>query len=228
MIKISVSEKALRLLRMLQNWRQNGTLDELVSQLAKEELSPNNYSSLGVGSPNVDRSYVTEPEVDPQHPPAKIVSDWIFETDSSNNDGNKSSSITKLTEPDGEYYDLIGGCPEDFFFTKIISVKINSIPYKELTWIGLIRSMLAAVKQLGFKHISSRHGCWVDGRKTKDGWKHFRELNMSIHRTDAYRSGKQIADLALRYKIPVEVKITWKKKGKYPFCKGLLRIDPRN
>lgn len=230
MLQVIVSDQAYRILNLLKNWRQKSTLDELILQLAQEEVPLYTSSSLSTGDSITERDDSSNTKTGSQQNPDRLVSDWIMEREaySSNSYRGKSATLTKFTESDGEYYSLVGGNPEDFFFTKITSVRINSVQVKNLSWVGIIRSMLVAINRLGVTDIRPSYCNWVSGFKTEHGWLYARELNMSIQRHDAYRSCKQIADLALRYKIPVEVKVTWRKKGKYPYCKGKLRVDPRN
>lgn len=229
MIKVLLSEKAIRLLRILRNWRHNSTLDELVSELAQEELPISTSSPLRTGGSAIDRSDSILTGLIPPQSPIQIVSDWVTERDSGNTSGyqDKLGSLTKLTEPDGEYYNLVGGSTEDYYFTKIIYASVDSVPVKKLSWAGLLRSMLVAIKYTGVTNIQSDHCCWVNGRKIGHGWEYARELNMSIQGTNAFDRCKQVADLALRYNIPIEIKVTWGKKGKYPYRNGLLRIEPR-
>ena len=228
MYSISVSEHTLKLLTVLKKWRHNADLDELVADLASKEIP--SYHSASLEGGNYDSSVVGIIDIEGGEisPTDRIISDWIngHEKKSSNGERGKSSQLSKVIEPDGEFFDLVNGSAKDFYFTKILSTKINSKPVKNLSWIGITEALLVTLDQLGLSNIWSNYGNWVDGHLTLSGWQYVRQLNISIHRVDAYRSWLQIADIALRYNVSVEIKVMWKEKGMYPRKKGLLRIQP--
>lgn len=228
MYTISVSERTLKLLTVLKKWRHRSNLDELVAELASKEIPSNHSASLEGG--NYDSRLVDDTDVhDGENIPSdRLVTDWITDHEHNSADRNRgnSSKLKIIREPDGEYFNLIGGSTDDFNFAQIILAKIDTVPIRELTWIGLVKFMLLTLKRRGIKNLWKSYGNIGNNNKTGGGWVYDRELGLSIQRASAFESCKQVVALATRYKIPVEVKVKWREKGKYPRKQGLLRIQP--
>lgn len=230
MMKVKVSDRAFRMLTMLKNWYHQNSIDDLISKLAIESVNDERTAALGTQetySNLVDSSSEATPIGDSNN---RIVSEWITKSEPkpAGSERRSSAFLDTITESDGEFIDLNHGTLEDFVFTKIYYINIDGNSHKELTWAGLIRQMLRVIQLQGVSNIRSRYQSWVSGYKVGEGWTYARDLNLSIHNYDSYRRWKQVADLSVTYNVPVEVKVTWTKKGKYPFRNGLLRVEPRN
>lgn len=230
MYKLSVSERALRMLTMLKNWHHQNNLDDLISKLAKESFNNGRSAALGTQETYSNLVDSSSEKTSIEDSNNRIVSEWITKPDdiSASRDRPASASLDTIKEPDGEFIDLNHGALEDFVFTKIYYIKIDGNLHKELTWAGLIRQMFRVIQLQGVSNIRSKYQSWVSGYKVGEGWNYARDLNLTLQNCDAYTRWKQVADLSLTYNVPVEVKVTWTKKGKYPFQKGLLRVEPRD
>ena len=228
MFTLRISERTLKKLTLLYKWHQNESFDELVTILARTETPYSNSASFGTDnydSPIVDDTDVRDSE---NIHSDRLVTDWITDHEHNSTDRNRgnSSKLRIIREPDGEYFNLIGGSTDDFNFAQIILAKIDTVPIRELTWIGLVKFMLLTLKRRGIKNLWKSYGNIGNNNKTGGGWVYDRELGLSIQRASAFDSCKQVVALASRYKIPVEVKVKWREKGKYPRKKGLLRVQP--
>lgn len=230
MMKVKVSDRAFRMLTMLKNWQHENSLDDLISKLAMESVNSGRSAALGTQETYSNLVHSSDEETSIGDSNNRIVSEWITIPDaqSASRERQSSASLDTIKEPDGEFIDLNNGALEDFVFTKIYYINIDGHLHKELTWAGLIRQMLRMIQLQGVSNIRSRYQSWVTGYKAGEGWTFARDLNLTLQNCDAYTRWKQVADLSVTYNVPVEVKVTWTKKGKYPFQKGLLRIEPRN
>ena len=230
MMRVKISDRAFRMLTMLRNWHHQENLDDLISKLAKECVNNGRSAALGTQETYSNLVDYSDEGTSTEDSNNRIVSEWITTPDAQSESRERLASATldTIKEPDGEFIDLNRGTLEDFVFAKIYYISIDGNLHNELTWAGLIRQMLRVIQLRGVSNIRSRYQSWVSGYKVGEGWTYARDLSLTLQNCDSYTRWKQVADLSVTYNVPVEVKVTWTKKGKYPFQKGLLRVEPHN
>lgn len=226
---IRVSEQTYKTLNLLNKWQGYSTLDELLANLITENDRGNHSSPLSSGDTKTNFVEAIETEGIETESTGQITTGPFPELspDSTGQISRDLTTLESIVENGVEYIDLSNGTPEDFFFTKIVFAKIDNQVYRDQKWSIILSLLLRNIQNRGITNIVAVPQYWVNGIKTTGGWQYFHDMKLSIHRTDAYRTWQQIKNLAHKYKIPVEIKVVWRKLGKYPSNKGILRVKPK-
>ena len=229
MPRVLISEQTYKTLTLLNKWEGYSTIDELLANLITENDRGNHSSPLSSGETKTNFVEAIEAEGSETDSTGQITSGRFPELspDSTRRNTREPTSLNSVVEKGVEYIDLSNGMPEDFFFTKIVSAKIDNQVYRDQKWSIVLNLLLRNIQNRGITNIVAVPQYWVNGIKTTGGWQYFHDIKLSIHRTDAYRTWQQIENLAHKYKIPVEIKLGWRKRGKYPSSKGILRVEPK-
>ncbi|MFC1772612.1 T4SS efffector SepA family protein [Pseudomonadota bacterium] len=113
-------------------------------------------------------------------------------------------------------------------FTRILSTRVNDGDPDKLNWAGLLMKVIGIVKAKGLsgeKLVTELQIPAKASEYTKDGYKFYSELGISIQGQSAPDAWKEVSRLADKFRIPVEVRFQWRdnEKAQHPGKIGVIR-----
>lgn len=113
-------------------------------------------------------------------------------------------------------------------FTKIISASIAGKAIAKPNWVGLLTTMVGAVKAKGVSGEKLVAELQVPSRADKfeeQGFTYYPNLGVSIQGQSAADAWKEVSRLAEKWHVPVVVEVQWRHnpKAQYPGKTGILR-----
>ena len=137
--------------------------------------------------------------------------------------GNEPSEVT-ASEGEATVFERAPGLS----FTRILSAKIDGKSLDRPNWAGLLLEMVKRVKSQGMNSDRLANELQVPARSEayeEEGYKYHPEIGISIQGQSAPDAWKEVARLADKHRVPVDVKFQWRDndKAQYPGRIGIIR-----
>ncbi|MEO4045360.1 hypothetical protein AAFN47_27525 [Hoeflea sp. CAU 1731] len=113
-------------------------------------------------------------------------------------------------------------------FTKILSAKVDGVSLRKPNWAGVLLAAIGALKEKGFTGQQLVGQLQVPAKSSEyedDGFRFHSDLGISVQGQSAQDAWREIARIADKHHIPVEITFQWREneKAQHPGRTGVLR-----